>query len=1189
MSINIKNFTIPELKVLLQDFDFDEKSMKTIKNKIKKLKILEEMQRIMPDFEAMKQQEISQKKKLSILEEMQRIIPDFEAMKQQENDYKQKIQNKNIQLEEQIKSYSKEDINNYLDRQQQDNKGIIRFDGDYNRIMIKYHLDDIMRFHKGKFIRIYYRDDEDKTTIFVYPIKNRLIQNISNAIFKGVNLEETHAGSDQQLEFKLLKAYKIEILVAENVFNQNLLENEKKLDDIDKYIKEKQKKQLVKSIDLKTNKKNKGAYFNFINKIPQINLQRYQIGNNLQQHLELSRRAQCFIYALQISGQYTNQEIQVILIQVQSNLQLFSLSQIKNIKHIGPMCIHVYQESNRQVRIYKIKGDTDDLRQQQKDVVRIGLYREHYFIYDTNVEVSNFWLNNFQKYKTYQKYLDNTNIVQVRETSNNICVTTGKSQNDSITVIRMMHELNMFEEIKDYNEFNYKENSKQVISAPDNAQDYCSETKEFIEKENHFDKILYADTEAFTIDSEGKYIKHKCYLCVWADGDIIKSSRDVNGLVRYIDKCYIDEKHDAKKNNFPDKQILIYMHNLSYDCQFILKEQYQIEDMIQNNGKVLQFSFSIYNRQGLKIQFVFRDSYIMISKKLSELPEMFLSVEEQKTIQKEIMCYNYYTEERYVNNIGNIEEASKFISNHTKQEFISVLKKSDCMIDDNCFDMQKYALFYCKQDVIVLQKCVQKFAQLLKENMDMNLFNYISISSLALSYQLKKQCFNKVYKVNGLLRQFLQQFVIGGRCMTAYNKKQILLFKKILDFDAVSLYPSAQYRTYYPAGKLYTLTPELIQHYNVKENLFQITEKSSSKDQNTLYLEVKLFKGNDFIVRGFPLLSQKVDGVRQFTNDIDKENRYFVDTIGLQELVLRQNYKYEIISGVYAKERDYTIQGVIKYMFEERVKCKKQKNPLQEIYKLMLNSSYGKTIEGDRNETVEIYEDLSQLFKKYDQINSIQQYGNKFCVKLEKECCEQTGYHHVGIQILSMSKRIMNEVMVLADDLGLNIYYQDTDSMQIQKNDLKILSKQFKKQYNRQLIGEQMGQFHSDFKSKSGKVAYGRDGIYISIKVYCVKLRVEKIVKKDDENEVKNEVKKDDKKQVKQFCYDYHIRMKGITSECITQKADKLYKGDVIKLYEDLAKGVPIEFDLCSAKVFMKKQDDYSYMNLSEFKRTLQF
>ncbi|CAL5975618.1 DNA_polymerase [Hexamita inflata] len=1139
--------TIPELKALLQEFEFEENSQKTIENKIKRL---------------------------TIQEEMQRIMPDFEALKQYEEDYKMKIEQKKQKLEAQISHYKQPRIEEYL-KQQPQNKGVIRYEGDENRFMIKYHLDKIMKFYKGKFIRIYFRDEEDKTIIYVYPIKDRLIKNIVRAIRDGINLETQHTISDQKLEYQMLKAYKIEILTAEKVFNKNLLENEKKLDDIDADIKQKQqekiKEAIVKSIDSKSNKKNKGAYFNFINKIPQIDLSRYQIGNNLEQHLELSRKAQCFIYALQMSGQYSNQELQAILVQVQSNLQLFSLTQIKNIKHIGPICIHIYEDKSKQVRIYDVKGDISDQRQQQKEAVHICLYKEHYFIFDTDVQVSNFWLNNFEKYKTYQKFLDNTNICQVRQTQTNICITQNKSKNDSLTVIKMMHELNMFEEIKDYNEFNYKENSKQVISAPDNAEDYCQETKEFKERENNFDKILYADTEAFTIDSQGEYIKHKCYMCVWADGDIVKSSRDVNGLVRYIHKCYENERHVTKQNNLPDKQVLVYMHNLSYDCQFILKEQYQIDDMIQNNGKVLQFSFSIYNQLGLKIQFVFRDSYIMISSKLSKLPEMFLSKEEQSVIQKEVMCYNYYTEERYLNNIGDIEEASKYIDGHSKQEFISVLKKSDCMLDDKHFDMQKYALYYCKQDVIVLQKCVQKFAQLLKDNMDMNLYNYISISSLALSYQLKKQCFDKSCKVNGLLRQFLQQFVIGGRCMTLNNQKQILLFKKLLDFDAVSLYPSAQYRTYYPAGKLYTLSQEMIQHYNVKENLFDITEAKNSKDQNTLYLEVKLFKGDDFIYRGFPLVSQKIEGVRQFTNDISEENRYFLDTIGLQEAVLRQNYKYEIISGVYAKERDYTIQEVIKYMFEERVKCKKAKNPLQQIYKLMLNSSYGKTIEGDRNETVQIFEEtqLEELFKKYDQINSIQQYGTKFCVKLEKECCEQTGYHHIGIQILSMSKRIMNEVMTLAEDLDLNIYYQDTDSMQILQDELKILSENFQEKYQRELIGEKMGQFHSDFSSDKGKVLYGEDGIYISKKVYCVKL----CVQNEDEN----------------ICYDYHIRMKGVTGECITQKADELYEGDVIALYQDLAGGKAIEFDLCSAKVFMKKQDDYSYMNLSEFKRTLKF
>lgn len=43
--------------------------------------------------------------------------------------------------------------------------------------------------------------------------------------------------------------------------------------------------------------------------------------------------------------------------------------------------------------------------------------------------------------------------------------------------------------------------------------------------------------------------------------------------------------------------------------------------------------------------------------------------------------------------------------------------------------------------------------------------------------------------------------------------------------------------------------------------------------------------------------------------------------------------------------------------------------------------------------------------------------------------------------------------------------------------------------------------------------------------------------------------------------------MKGINGECIKLKADELYEGDVIKLYEDLYNGKEIEFDLTKGKV----------------------
>ena len=69
----------------------------------------------------------------------------------------------------------------------------------------------------------------------------------------------------------------------------------------------------------------------------------------------------------------------------------------------------------------------------------------------------------------------------------------------------------------------------------------------------------------------------------------------------------------------------------------------------------------------------------------------------------------------------------------------------------------------------------------------------------------------------------------------------------------------------------------------------------------------------------------------------------------------------------------------------------------------------------------------------------------------------------LGVQVLSMSKRIMNEVMTTAEDLDIKIYYQDTDSMHIEKDKLNLLADEFKKRYNHELIGKNLGQFHNDF------------------------------------------------------------------------------------------------------------------------------
>ena len=113
-------------------------------------------------------------------------------------------------------------------------------------------------------------------------------------------------------------------------------------------------------------------------------------------------------------------------------------------------------------------------------------------------------------------------------------------------------------------------------------------------------------------------------------------------------------------------------------------------------------------------------------------------------------------------------------------------------------------------------------------------------------------------------------------------------------------------------------------------------------------------------------------------------------------------------------------------MFEQRLKYKAEKNPCQAIYKLMLNSSYGKTCEGMHNIAYQILGENQfnkYIFDNYNTINDIEKIGEKYFVKENVETNNEKGYTYIGSLILSMSKRVMNEVMCLAEDNILNIYY----------------------------------------------------------------------------------------------------------------------------------------------------------------------
>ena len=78
------------------------------------------------------------------------------------------------------------------------------------------------------------------------------------------------------------------------------------------------------------------------------------------------------------------------------------------------------------------------------------------------------------------------------------------------------------------------------------------------------------------------------------------------------------------------------------------------------------------------------------------------------------------------------------------------------------------------------------------EHTELDVDNFITIQYMASSLVLKSGCYYNVYQVSGAIQQFISRCVVGGRVMTNSNR-QCHVKKKIADFEACSLYPSAMH------------------------------------------------------------------------------------------------------------------------------------------------------------------------------------------------------------------------------------------------------------------------------------------------------------------------------------------------------------------------------------------------------------
>lgn len=631
-----------------------------------------------------------------------------------------------------------------------------------------------------------------------------------------------------------------------------------------------------------------------------------------------------------------------------------------------------------------------------------------------------------------------------------------------------------------------------------------------------------------------------------------KSREDYKTIMMLKNKCF----------NFT-----LYAHNITYDIHFLVKHVKGYNPVNRAGTNVCGGSFFYKGTR-----FLMKDTLAIITFGLAKFKDIFKLDDKEG---KEVMPYEFYNRRTVNADVAPIATALRYVKEEDREKFLQNIKDWDLMEGKENFDHIEYSKIYCKRDVDVMMRGYFTFRSWVLEQLNIDIDSKLTISSLSDEYFKRQGCYEDCYYINGVARYFIQKSVIGGRCMSAKNKQYNITNRRLNDFDAVSLYPSAMKRLSDDLGGYLKGTPKML---TKRQRNMKFLNKQSG-----YFVEVRIDRVPED--SDFPLISYVNDkGVREFTTDLEKNNIYHFNKISLEDAIEHHSLgedDFEIIKGYYFNEgRNNKIGETIEGVFNMRLKKKAEKCASETLYKLIMNSSYGKTIMKEQS-TKLVYKDNKEEFLKYvsRNYNHIREAVNikgcdKWLITENKSIVDHFNACHIGSEILAMSKRIMNEVMTLAESNGIDIYYQDTDSMHIRNGKVAELAKLFKEKYDRDLIGKNMGQFHCDFEPYKGKEAkWACKTIILGKKSYY-----DKVYYGDDENG--NPI------------YHDHFRMKGIPSNVVVKTAQGMgddVMSDIEALYEHLYNGNTVTFNLLACGVKFVKSKDSTIKNAIKFERSLCF
>ena len=875
-----------------------------------------------------------------------------------------------------------------------------------------------------------------------------------------------------------------------------------------------------------------GRYFNAVNKTA-IDLSEYQIFNQeYYDNIKKERQANkfyeenikhCIIHTLELQG-IEKVKIQRVLTSF-DNCFNFPISKLQDLAKAIERTIYLYTyDINDKIRCKKYEFE-------ETTPLKMALYKNHYFIYNDS-KYTKFSIENYEEIKDIENFND---IIKKRTDNNTYRHDKKSSKLNTLELVKKMNDLNMFDwSDKTLTNYRVEATIGNVLEIPlddiENEQQLnTASTPSIAEKE-----IFIADLEAIVKDGT-----HKPFM-----SGIIKRGEKVPCVS-------VSTKPDCKKWFFgmmdyiikhSKGEPIVYFHNLKYDFTVMLKHISPYYS-VKKDGQYYETRIMF---KGRKIRL--RDSYKIISQPLRKFNKMF-----QLTNKKEeAINYAHYDYDNLLTK-NSIRKYKKGLSKPDRVKFDEIMgdKKNAKRFeyDGKYFNALGFYCFYLKQDVMTLYEGLEKFNSLMYDLTKLNSYDYLTISKLATEFFISKGCFDEVFMCCGNLRSYLSNAVYGGRVNVQQSIKKMLINEVINDLDANSLYPASFDRmcaenTGLSKGKAKVITEEHKQYDNLKrEEYYIVTVEITAikKKQDNPFIQVK-----------------NSDGISDYINDLPAGKTIIttIDKTTLEDYIKFHEIEYKILKGVYYDGGfNNSIGPICKELYDERLRIKKANPAMAEMIKLILNSTYGKTISKKNFEKINYVKakDFNDfVYKNFANIKGLMHKLNNDLYEITTSTIDDSyNFASVGIKCLSFSKRIMNEVMGLASDNGILIYYQDTDSMHIRDEDISRLEALYRKDYkNKELYGTGLGQFKSDFNildENGDSLGYVNiksiQSCFLGKKAYIDKLRG--YDKEGNEH------------------IDYHIRLKGVTEAGINHKVDEM---GAIELYERLAKGEKIQFILNPSK-----------------------